>query len=512
MNTTSAWTDSTARPHAAEQASVAWFWLSCAALSLLALWPLATTLYPGMPDYPNHLARAQLIVNDHLHGREHPYYQLRHVLIPNLALDTLVPLFVHWGMDVNDAMKLFAGFALLLPVAGVIAIARVLHGGTPWLALLAFPLAFSRYYAWGFLNYYFALGLALLAFGGWLRLRTRQPMLAGVALALAGALTLVSHLVGFGVLALLVLAQEGWLGWRQWRARQRLDVRSALPALLALAACGAFYLLAFERGLALDVAWLDGPLRKLRNMTSPFIAYETGPAVVVAVLVIGTFALLRWRRRIALQAGWLPPVAALLLAFLLLPTVIMNSYFASARLFVVAALVFLAFATLRGDARLQITVALVALLATAIKTADVRASWAIQSPRLAELRQGLTALPEGARLYTAITVANHRGADIYPLRHVGAFAIIDRQAFIPYFFGFPFNGEAVAFRPEVQPLRRMLADDLTIFQSDEPIRWDLVCRHFDAVLMVEQGRRVEMPACARPLRRGDGWGLYRLVR
>lgn len=492
----------------AERLHVAWFWLSCVLLGVLLVSPLATTLYPGMPDYPNHLARAQLIVDEHLHRLAHPYYALRHVLIPNLALDVLVPLFVQTGLDTNGALKLFAGLSLVLPVAGVIALGRVLQRGTPWLALLAFPLAFSRYYAWGFLNYFFALGLALLAFAAWLALRPARPGVAGLVLALAGATTMVSHLVGFGVLVLLVATREAWWAWRA----RRIDWRATLPAMLALAACAAFYLLAFERGLSLSVEWLDNPWRKLRNTISPFMAYGMAPAVGVAVLVIGTLALLRARRQLVMQPGWLPATLVFALAFALLPSVIMNSYFASARLFVVAALVFLAFATLRGNAHAQAGIALAALAATALKTADVHEHWSATSARTVQLREAMTALPEGSKLFTAITVDYHRGSDIYPLRHVGAFAVTDRQAFIANFFGFPTNGEAVAFRPEVQELARLQANARIAFQSFEPIPWDLVCARYDALLVIEQSHRPDLPACTRPLRRGDGWGLYRVVR
>jgi hypothetical protein len=285
-----------------------------------------------------------------------------------------------------------------------------------------------------------------------------------------------------------------------------------LPALLALAACAAFYLLAFERGLAPDMRWLDGPTRKLRNLISPFLAYETVPGLVVATLVIGTLALARWRKQLVMQPGWLPAVVVFVLAFLLLPTVIMNSYFASSRLFVVAALVFLAFATHRGDARAQIAIVLVALLATAVKTVDVQEHWARTSAQHAQLRQALRALPEASKLGTVITVQHHRGADLYPLRHAGAFAIVDRHAFIPNFFGFPFNGEAVAFKREVQPLARLFDKDVVVYQNDEPVPWDALCRHYDAVLVIEQDRRAELPGCLQALRRGEGFAVYRVLR
>jgi hypothetical protein len=430
------------------------------------------------------------------------------VLIANLALDTLAPLFVSWGLSVNEALKLFAGIALLLPVAGVIAMARVLQGGTPWLALLAFPLAFSRYYAWGFLNYFFALGLALLGFAAWQKLRARRPTAAGVVLALAGALTMVSHLMGLGILALLVLSREAWLAWH----RRRIELRALASSLLALAACAAFYLIAFERGLALDVRWLDGPASKLRSLISPFMAYGPRPALVVAALVIGAVLLVHWKKQLLMQPGWLPAVAVFVLAFLLLPSVIMNSHYASARLFIVAALVFLAFATLRGDARSQIAIALIALLATAVKNGDVLEQWERNSARQTQVRQALQALPEASRLATVILVQQHRQGDLYPLRHAATFAIVDRQAYVPNFFGFPFNGEAVAFRPEVQPMTRLLDKDVVVYQADDPVPWDALCRHYDAVLVIEQDRRADPPGCAQPLRIGDGFAIYRLVR
>jgi hypothetical protein len=486
-----------------------WFWLACLLLAVLLLVPLGAHEYPGMTDYPNHLARAQIIIDEQLHRSAHPYFVLRHVLIGNLGLDTLVPLLVQAGMDTNEALKLFAGVALLLPVAGVIALARVLQGGTPWLALLAFALAHSRYYAWGFLNYFFALGLALLVFALWLRLREQRPWLGALALALCGVLVMCAHLMGFGVLALLVLSREAW---QLWHTRPQPRWWAALPALAALAACTLFYLLAFERGLGLEMRWYDTPAGKLRNLASPFVAYGVVPGLAVMALVVG-LVLWLWRtRRLQLQPGWWAPVALFVLVFLLMPSVIMNSHYAGSRLLIVAALAFVANAALRADPRGQAAVMLVALAATAIRVAEVDVHWAATSARTAQLREALRAVPQGAKVATVMIVGQSGGhTALHPLRHVAAFALIDRQAFIPNFFGFPFNGESVAFRPDAAAITALQNKDQLMYRIDEPIAWDVLCTHYDAVLVIEEGGKPELPPCVvRALRTGPGYGLYSL--
>ncbi len=489
-----------------------WFWLACLLLTLSLLAPLYWHEYPGMPDYLNHLARAQLIVDAQQQRPAHPHFELRHALIANLALDALVPLLVRAGLATNDALRLFAALALCLPVAGVIALARVQQGGTPWLALLAFPVVHSRYYAWGFLNYFFALGLALLVFALWLRLRERHAPLAATALALLGALLMGAHLMGFGVLALLVLSREAWLFARRSGVPLRRRWQPALPTLAALAACTAFYLLAFERGLALDVHWYDTAASKLRNLLSPFVAYEILPGLAVMALVAGLLLWLWRTRRLQLAPGWAPAVGLLVLAFMVLPSVIMNSHYAGARLLVVAALVFLACAALRGGRRVQSVVVLAALAAGAIRLAEVNSHWAEASARAVQLRQALRAVPQGAKVATVITVHESKPVELYPLRHVASFAVIDRQAFIPNFFGFPFNGESVAFRAEAAAIAALFnKDQLIYWHGDLPIPWDLLCEHYDAVLVIEEGGKTTLPACVtRALSTGAGFGVYAL--
>jgi hypothetical protein len=490
-------------------APAALFWLACLLLSAILVLPFLLHQYPGMPDYPNHLARVQLIVDERLRSVAHPYYELRHALVPNLGLDMLVPLAVRAGLSTETGLKVFAVVAMLMPLAGVIAIGHVLQRGVPWFALLAFPLAYSRYFAWGFLNYFFAVGLAFCAFALWLNWRGRRPLAAAALLAAAGAVTMTAHLMGFAVLGLLVSTREAWLAWRA----RRIDWPAQWPAFAALLACTVFYLTAFERGLPLQVAWHDNVAGKLRNLLSPVVGYGAVPGVVTGVALVALCAVFYRRRRLLMQPGWLFVAAVFLLIYLALPSEIMGSYYAASRLLIIPALLFFAFATLPGGPRAQLTVVTAAFAITAVKTLDVHTHWERSSAQTAELRAALLSLPDAALVATAIEAVSHNRIELYPLRHVASFAVIDRRSFIPNFFGFPFNGESVAFKGEAAALTSRVDKDHLIYDDDDdPPPWGLWCSRFDAVLVMGEGKAVTPPPCVRPLRRGADWVLWQIDR
>jgi hypothetical protein len=156
-------------------------------------------------------------------------------------------------------------------------------------------------------------------------------------------------------------------------------------------------------------------------------------------------------------------------------------------------------------------VMLVALAATSIRVAEADAHWAATSARTAQLRHALHAVPLGAKLATVLVVSQSSHTALHPLRHVASFALIDRQAFIPNFFGFPFNGESVAFRTEAAAITALINKDQLIYRPDETIDWDLLCAHFDTVLTIGEGTEAPRPPCAlRALGTGAGYGVYAL--
>ena len=489
-------------PAAGEGLAAAWLFLGvCALAAVILLSPFRVARYPAMADYPNHLARAEIIVEAELAGREHPYYETRHALVPNLALDVLVPLGVRAGLSTNDALRLFAALALLMPLAGTIAMGFALQGSVPWLALLALPLGYSRYYAWGFLNYFFSLGLAFLGFALWVVLRDARSRWAPLALAAAGMLALLSHLAGFAVLAVLIACYEA----SRWRGL----TRPLVSAGAAIAICACAYLLFFDRQLPLTLAWEEGALIKARNVASPFVSYQLLPGMVLAA---GWAAALLWawrRRALHMVSGWRLPMAAFALLVVLLPSMAMNSYYLTARLVIVLPLVFLAYARFDAGPRAQAALAVVVLALVALKVTEVRGEWRRFSDDVGRYREAFRALPMGARV---ASVAFATGAGIVPARHAAAFAVTDRDAFIPNFYAFPFNGESVAFREPVRALTARSEKDHVIYgRGDGAPPWRLYCEHYDALFVLQLDERAApLPPCARALVRSHDFALYRL--
>src|SRR2546428_2503397 len=96
-----------------------------AGVALLALFsvPIFSTVLPPLFDYPNHLARFWLLLT----GGD-AFYEVRWVLLPNLAGDLIVPLFAR-VLPLEIAGQLFLVLSFALIVGGAAWLNRTVSGG-----------------------------------------------------------------------------------------------------------------------------------------------------------------------------------------------------------------------------------------------------------------------------------------------------------------------------------------------------------------------------------------------
>lgn len=182
-----------------------WFVLAAA---LLACVPLLWPEIPPLVDLPGHMGRYRVQLDAGRHPWLLEWYKFEWALIGNLGIDLLIePLAPLLGLEL--AVKLIVMSIPALTVAGLLWIAREVHGRIPATALFALPLAYSYPFQFGFVNFALSMALALCLFALWLRMaragRITQRAIVFVPLS---CLLWVCHTFGWGVLGVLAFSSE----------------------------------------------------------------------------------------------------------------------------------------------------------------------------------------------------------------------------------------------------------------------------------------------------------------
>ena len=197
-----------------------------AVLALLAALPLAIAPIPLMSDLPNHVARHHILAQS-LFGAGNPHWAVAWRWIGNLGVDLPAVLLTPW-LGAEQATRLVVLLIAPLTVLGLIALGRAAHGRvTPGVAL-SLPFAFAQPWHYGFVNSCLSVALALFVAAAWLRRPADSPW-RGLGFALAAIGVWSAHIMGWGVLLLLVAGAE--LGRRDWRSLPGRAIRTA-PLLL----------------------------------------------------------------------------------------------------------------------------------------------------------------------------------------------------------------------------------------------------------------------------------------
>src|SRR5438270_11880266 len=183
------------------------FALLFAACFLVAALPILITATPPLLDYPNHLARMHIEAAYRDSPLLRQFYALDWRPIPNLAMDLVVPPLARI-MPLAWAGKAFLLAIFLLMAGGTAALHRVLFGRWSAWSLLAFLLLYNRILLWGFVNFLFGVGLALVATALWIGLRERPAWLRLALAALLATAIYFAHLFAFGIYALVLLGYE----------------------------------------------------------------------------------------------------------------------------------------------------------------------------------------------------------------------------------------------------------------------------------------------------------------
>ena len=381
-------------------------------LAIPLMWP---TL-PPLVDLMGHVGRYHIQLNIDKSPDLQRFFAVDWKLLPNLGVDVLVyalgPL-----LGVGLATKIVVMLIPVMTGAGVLAIAREIHGRIPPTAIFALPLVFHYPFQFGFVNFSLGMALALLGFALWLRMgRYEQARLRAVFFLFIAPVIYVCHVSAWGAFGVIIFCAglvarlkdgQPWIRGAFYAALDCMPL--SLPA---------FFMLAWrEEGIEglnqwfhwrVIIEWLAAVLRshwKIFDLASAAALYGFSVAPIV------------FRRILRYDLRLLIPAVALAALAVLIPNMISGSYFSGVRLIPFALALAIIGIETREEARARtiqwfwIAGFVFLFLRIAAHTVD----YAIADQRNLRDLQALDHVTRGSRIATLVGPRCHRWE---PSRHL----------------------------------------------------------------------------------------------
>lgn len=410
--------------------------------SLCAVVPAAMHASLPLEDVPNHMARHHVMARPDIDALQ-LYYATSDRIVPNAAVDLLWRLAARL-FEVERFAQIVTALQGVMLIASVMILARTLHGRwTAWSAASGL-LLWNAPVLLGLQNYTFALPFAILALALWLAaerwsLATRVAVFVPVALLLY-----VMHFFAFAALAIAVFGRQLQLlvvaggTPRQWLLS---SIGLAIPFLLPLAWLLADIMLGADNAAGSFTSYGDLTQRLFVLLTPFLVPYADGTTALTwtglaaGVLVFVSLVTLLTRRsgaRLVLDPRLKGPVLALLLACLLAPAWLNGVATVQVRLPLALIAVLLA-----GTRWVDVPAGMLRLLFVAMFSLMAARSLAFEhlaaqhDADVAQLRDVLAMLPPASRM---LPLRSEGKVVDSRLGHADAYAVIDRNAFVPGLF------------------------------------------------------------------------------
>ncbi len=408
-----------------------------AVLAALVVAPVFAVAVPGLGDTLNHLARIDIMARLGTTPDLQRFYQAGWRFVPYYGMDIPVLALTRF-LPIYAAGKVFLAACVLMPATSLAVLRRAVHGRVGLVPVAGFVFAYSLPLAYGFLNYVFSAGLAVMLVAGWIGAVGwgRWPRVVVFSAALIGLY--LCHAMAAASYCLMV---GGWEIGRAAQARFRpLGVVVADWVWAGAQAVPLAVLVGLTAGqtrLGPAPETVYGSVQsRLAAMLSPFYFPNGGTLAALSILaaLAGLFLLPRSRLSVPVAVA-----AALVgLAALAMPRVLLNVWGSDLRLPLLC--VVLVLASVSAGARLgPRAVRVLAACAVILAVAKSWAAFGVLSAvdgQVAQMRALVRDVPRGSRVLVVEMGAEAPGR-VVPVHYTGHLALvasIDRDCFVPYLF------------------------------------------------------------------------------
>jgi hypothetical protein len=386
--------------------------------------PIWTAEFPPLLDYPDHLARSFVLA--HLRDPAfsfNNFYRADWGAYPYLGMDASLAILARL-FPIETAGRVFLSLcALALPAAAwffLRAVNPADEAATAWALLLSFNVFFLE----GFLNFDLSIAVGLIALGLWLRWLVQPGIARWVAAIAAFTALYFTHLLGFGIAGLILIA---YLVLSRRRLRDWIwSGALGLPGL-------AFYLHSSRVGLGVTKMVFHGLDDKLDSLQ--MILHGYWPALDwISLAALGVwFLAAKWRNpEFHWDRKWILIAAFLFALFWVIPWMWGEGSDLDIRVLPFLYVVILATARV---GRRAVWLAAIPLILFVARTASIEQHFAAVQPELAGLARSFDVVPRGA-LVLPIVEGDEDPIE-RPFTHFWAYGVIRRDWFSPYLMDAP---------------------------------------------------------------------------
>ena len=391
--------------------------------------PLLLPTLPPLSDLPAHVGRYHVMLS----GNQVPAlargFAFRWQLVGNLGVDLLVWALAH-VVGVELATKLIVLLIPPLTVAGMLSLAREVHGRVPPNSLFALPLAYGYPLHFGFLNFALALALALLAAALWIRLTRRQrPLLRAMIFSIIAPIVWVTHVAGWAAFGLIAFGIDFAFRRGTGVSMPRATVRAAaamLPLIVPLVIMAA----ASPAGGGLGIgdwsitAKLDWIVSLVRDRWWWLDIATAG--LIYAVIAFGLTS-----RRMKRSPLLLWPALLCGVAFVVLPSHLVGGSYTDMRMLpLTAALVLMSFDVRPEHMRLDVALRRAGLAFVTLRLVATTIGFLQFGAAIRTEAAALPFIPRGASVLVLVNRPCTRPWALSRLEHIGSLALVRRDAFV----------------------------------------------------------------------------------
>jgi len=398
------------------------------AFVLVSALPLLWPDVPPLVDLPGHMGRYRVQLDLATSAELQRFFTFEWAIIGNLGVD----LIVHALGPVFGIEPVVKGVVVAIPAltaAGLLWVAREVHGRVPPTALFALPFAFNYPFLFGFINFALSMALALLAFALWLRLGRQERYGLRIALMLPISCILwICHTFGWGTLCVMAFSAELV---RRFDQNGNLFIAGWRTGLHCLALAPPFALMLLWRSNAggetfdwfnweAKFAWLQ---MALRDRWAWFD--QLSLILVIAVLVWVLIS-----KKVTFSRNLGASALFMLVVYLVLPRVVFGSAYADMRMApYIFAVALIAIRVPEGHLKLSRALAAAAFAFFAVRTMASGVSLYLYDANYDRQLAALDHIPKGAAVVSFVGRPCVEPWGMSRLHHLPAMATVRNSAF-----------------------------------------------------------------------------------